>query len=113
MRALCLQATFTVSKTCLSGKLETGIAPSSCHTCFASGKPCWIDLAVQVVVSSTSDCCSDGHSVLIYVKKLSVEEMGWEEKLPVPLTMFAEVLPCPVPPQPANASLPSSLIGVC
>lgn len=111
VRTLCLQAAFTVSKTCLTGKLETGMATSSCHACFASGKPCWIDLAVQMVVSSTSDCYSGGHSVLGYVKKPSVEEMGWEEK--AALTSFAEVLPCPVPPQPANASLPSSLISVC
>lgn len=75
MRTLCLQAVFTVSKTCLSGKLETGIAPSSCHDYFASGRHCRIDLAVQVVVSSTSDCCSGGHSTLGSVKKPSVEEM--------------------------------------
>lgn len=79
MRTLCLQASFTISKTCLSGKLETGIASGGCHTCFASGKPCWIDLAVQVMVSSTSDCRNGGHCVLGSVKKPSVEERAGEE----------------------------------
>lgn len=51
---LCLQASFKVSKTCLLDKLKGGISPmllpGLCHL----REHFWIDLALQVAVSSTA-----------------------------------------------------------
>lgn len=71
---LCLQASFRVSKTCLLGKLKVGISPCCLPCLCCPRKPFWIDLAMQVVVTSIPDCCDGGHSIWGSVKKPSVED---------------------------------------